>query len=154
LFFYAPKDRSLIRLPQKTEILFRFHYFFGFSRNRDKIRFLLLFFIYFFIYLVMCCADVFDLNHTTKLIKSTLIFLELAIGRIESDKLDKKIPGHGSGSGQSDPGRVAFWVEHCQIFLDFGSDRVRFWVLSSSGHFGFWVIRVRVKSGFRSSDIG
>jgi hypothetical protein len=51
--------------------------------------------------------------------------IEVAIGSGSasggSGKFDqKKLLGHGSGSGQSDSDRVGFWVEHCQIFSDFG----------------------------------
>jgi hypothetical protein len=64
------------------------------------------------------------------------------VGRIS---LTKKIIGSRVGFGSG-----------------FGSNIVRFFeflvilgrVLSSSGHLGFWVIRVRAGSGFRSSDIG
>jgi hypothetical protein len=53
--------------------------------------------------------------------------------------LIKKLSGHESGFCRSNASQIGFQIEHC-------------WV--SSGHLGFWVIRVQVGSGFRSSDIG
>jgi hypothetical protein len=65
--------------------------------------------------------------------------------------LIKKMLGYGSDLGWSDSGwsdsdRIEFRVEHCCVFLGFGLFWVGFRILSSSSHFEFQVIRVRVES--------
>jgi hypothetical protein len=69
-------------------------------------------------------------------------------GRVGSAMFDqKKLSGHGSGSGPFGPGRVGFQVEHYQFFRvsgHFRSGWVEFRVLMSLDHFGLWVIWVRV----------
>jgi hypothetical protein len=93
------------------------------------------------------------------------VLLEVAIGRVgfgfdrvESGKFDKKnyqvtvrvqvnLIRIGSSFGSN-------IIRFFRVLGHFGSDRVGFRVLSSSGYLGFQVIRVRVESGFRSSDVG
>jgi hypothetical protein len=71
------------------------------------------------------------------------------LGRVGSGKFDQKnLSGHGSGLDRFGLGGVY------RVFSGLGSFRVGFRILMSLDHFGLRVIRVRVGSGFGSSDIG